>query len=459
MVVSVNTAFMVKLLIFTLNQRSNKLEEKVVLPAIVDIKSSALDKLTSAIGVPREVLASDEEIARVWDQLPRLLTQIPPEARSELHARMCVAVYSGLFDASINYVWNSAILALREKVRAFGIHIVPQIIGSEFDEKALLDLRDADLIQLCLSLNLISEEAYFFLDQCRDVRNNFSAAHPTIGALDDAELIVFVTRCARYALSTTYNPRGVDTTMLITSAKESKHDGTQTQEWVDRIEATHEAQQELIIAMLHGIYCDPFSSQDARSNVLAICKKLSAKFSPGTKSELVNRHSDYIAQGKKDFQEQSQNFFENLGILALLSEQERHVLVTRGCKRLLAVHQGWDNFYNEPPFAERLLEISKQAPIPVSAQTNFVTTIVTCAVGNKYGISNIANISYQAIIKDFSSRGIMIMLDLPTSNTIVGRRLKDFHVCLDRFKGLVKLLDSKQVPTTYASKYKSYGGV
>jgi len=434
------------------------MDEEVTLPAIVDISSSTLDKLTSAIGVPRDVLASDDEIGRVWQQLPRLITQIPIEGRSALHARMCVAVHSGLFDSAINYAWNSAILALRDKVCSFGLHIVPQIIERDFNEKILLDLTDAELIQLCLSLNLISEDAYFFLDQCRDVRNNFSAAHPAIGKLDGAEFIVFLTRCTKYALSATSNPRGVDTYALIESVKGPEHTAEQTQEWFDRIDATHEAQQELIINMLHGIYCDPSSSQETRTNALAICQAFKPKLSPGTKSALINRHSDYIAQGKPDRQELSQNFFENMELLALLSEQERHILVSKGCKRLLTVHQEWFNFYNEPPFAERLLEISSQAPIPSTAQAEFVTAVVTCAVGNRFGVSNIANLSYQKIIKDFTSREIMIMLDLPTSNTIVGNRFKSFSACQNRFKNLVKLLDPKQVPTSYASKYKSYGG-
>ena len=434
------------------------MSDEVNLPAIVDIKSSALDLLTSAIGVPRDVLASDDEISRVWLQLPRLISQIPSEERSALHARMCVAVHSGLFDSAVNYAWNAAIVALRDKVRLFGLHVVPQITGQDFNEKILVELSDADLIGLCLSLNLISEDAYFFLDQCRDVRNNFSAAHPAIGTLDDAEFIVFLTRCTKYALSLTSNPKGVDTQALIQSIKGPPHTKEQTQEWYDRINATHEAQQELIINMLHGIYCDPSSSQDTRTNALAVCLAFKPKLSPSTQSALINRHSDYVSQGKTDRQELSQSFFENMGFLALLSEQERHVLVSKGCKRLLMVHQEFNNFYNEPPFAERLLEISSQTSIPTSAQQEFVTTIVTCAVGNQYGVSNAAVSSYQTIIKNFSTREIMIMLDLPTSNTIIGNRYRDFPACQNRFKNLVKLLDSKQVPTTYASKYKSYGG-
>src|SRR5262245_2467426 len=152
---------------------------EVTLPAIVQASSTALEQITTALGVSRDILASDAEIDRAWKQLPRLLSIIPPELRSELHVRMCVAVAAGLFDSAINYAWNSSIVALRNQVRAFGLHVVPQITRKEFDEYKLLDLKDAELLELCLSLNLIAEEAFFFLSQCRDIRNNFSSAHPS----------------------------------------------------------------------------------------------------------------------------------------------------------------------------------------------------------------------------------------------------------------------------------------
>jgi hypothetical protein len=67
---------------------------------------------------------------------------------------MCVAVATGLFDSAINYAWNAAVIELRSKVRRFGLSVVPQIIGEPFDEAALLDLKDADLLQLCLEIVL-----------------------------------------------------------------------------------------------------------------------------------------------------------------------------------------------------------------------------------------------------------------------------------------------------------------
>lgn len=145
----------------------------VQLPAISGFSGPMLDALTSALGVERDVLASDQQIANAWGNLPQLLGQVPPALRDEGLMRMCVAVASGLFDSALNYAWNAAVLQLRQKVRSFGISIVPQIIDKDFDEAKLLDLRDSELLDLCLKLNLITETGFFMLNQCRDVRNNF----------------------------------------------------------------------------------------------------------------------------------------------------------------------------------------------------------------------------------------------------------------------------------------------
>ena len=184
----------------------------VSLPATNTLTAPMLAALTQALGVPRNVLAADDQIAHAWNNLPRLLDRIPAEHRSETLVRMCVAVATGLFDSAINYAWNAAIIELREKVRRFGLAVVPQVTGKSFDETTLVELKDADLLQLCLKLNLIAEEGFFLLDQCRDIRNNFSAAHPTMGALDETEFLAFLNRCAKHALAnelfrTPHSPR------------------------------------------------------------------------------------------------------------------------------------------------------------------------------------------------------------------------------------------------------------
>jgi hypothetical protein len=189
----------------------------------------------------------------LWS-FPRLLQRIPVELRDERMIRLCVPVASGLFDPAVIYVWNAAIVELREKVRRFGINIVPQILDDKsFTEETLLDLKDAELLDLCRKLNLISNEDFFFLDQCRATRNSFAVAHPAESVVDEDEFITFLSRCQKHALSSVHHPRGVDTKALLASLKASRFNKDQSEEWKRRVDNTFDAQRELIFVMLHGI--------------------------------------------------------------------------------------------------------------------------------------------------------------------------------------------------------------
>lgn len=426
----------------------------VNLPAVIGSTLPVLDQLTTSLGVPRDILASDQEIQTAWNNLPGVMNKIPPVLRTEGLARMCVAVAAGLFDSAINYIWNTSVIELREKVKRFGLSVVEQLLSkSNFDEQALLDLKDAELLSLCLKLNLITEDGYFFLDQCRDIRNNFSAAHPVVGKIDDHEFIGFANRCAKYALGNEHNPVGVDISAFMVAVKGAKFSEEQKSQWVQRITRTHEAQQYLLFGTLHGIYSDPASVEQSRVNSLMIASAFAPHFTPKAKSDLINRHHDYIAKGDEKRHKASQQFFEKLGMLALLGEHEFHSLLSNASKRLLGVHQAMDNFYNEPPFAERLLQLTQQGAIPDTVKEELVTVVVTCATGNPYGVSNAAVPHYHKIIQGFSPNEVEIMLSLPNKKITVGERIKSYSSCRNRFKELVKLIDPSSVPTKSASAY------
>jgi len=53
----------------------------VNLPAATDITTPLVDDLIAALGLPREILASNEDIETAWQQLPGLLNKIPPKLR------------------------------------------------------------------------------------------------------------------------------------------------------------------------------------------------------------------------------------------------------------------------------------------------------------------------------------------------------------------------------------------
>lgn len=416
-----------------------------------------LNNLLDALKLPRTVLASDEAITFTWVNLPRLLTKIPESERNELVARMCIAVHSGLFDSAINYIWNAAILALRNKVRSFGLPIVASIKNKDFEEKHLLELQDSELLQLVLELNIIDEQGFFFLSQARATRNNYSAAHPSLQMIDEFELMAFANRCIENALANPINHTGLEIPTLLLTLKQGNLTGSQYSYWLDALKQTYDAQRSLIINMMHGMYCDSNMAETIRQNILKICIDLKESFSNTSKSKLLNAHTNYLAKGEEEKYKASIQFFEKLSFLELLSDGELNSLFTRAIERLYQVHSGFDNFHNEPPFAERLNELTKAHAVPSLIQEKFVEIVSSCFIGNGYGVSNAALTSYEDMIKNFSPIEISLLLNLVQYETyLLGYRVKNTRGCSLRFKKLLQLINPISVPSSVKHTYDFY---
>lgn len=421
------------------------------LPAITTSTDDLLGQITTALGVPRNVLPSKDQIDIAWENLPRLLSKIPSELRDERMIRLCVAVSVGLFDSAINYVWNSTVVELRQKVIRFGLPIVAQLTSKTLDENKLLEMMDHELLKLCLELNLITEEGYFKLDQCRAIRNSFSAAHPAVGALDEDEVVNFISRCARAALSDVNVPAGVNFTDLISAIKAGGFITDQTTHWSAAIKGTHTAQRELIATALHGMFCDEALGQSARTNCATLF--LPAVELDGIPSTIIDQHQSYIGKGEAAKAAASRDFFTRFSMLGMLSEAERHSIVSTACDRLNAAHQQMNNFYNEPPFAARLHEIVGASVVPETVRWKFVQTVVSCAMGNQYGVCWSANAHYESMIKDFSPKALEMMLGIPSSKTLAGNKTTSYTKCRKRFAELVGLLAGANIPTTLQAQY------
>ena len=152
-----------------------------------------------------------------------------------------------------------------------------------------MELQDSRLLELALKLNLVNEDGFFFLDQCREVRNNFSAAHPTMGSVNDREFTTFLNRCVRYALADASSPKGVDIGAFISAVKGPRFNANQHDVWVQRLVDTHDAQRQMLVGMVHGIYCDPNTSEPSRLNALDIGSSLKEIFTASLRSDLVNK--------------------------------------------------------------------------------------------------------------------------------------------------------------------------
>lgn len=427
--------------------------QAIQLPDVLQSTIPQVNELLDLFNLPREVLASDEEIFYAWRELPREIKKIPPELRNELIVKVCIASSVGLFDGAINYIWNATIISLRSRLKNFGIGSVAQALNKTLsDESDIDELMDSELLDICYKLELLSEEGYFLLGHCRDMRNNFSTAHPSIGNIDDRELLVFISRCCKYGLNSDCNLTGINLNDFLSSVKSNKLDDYQINEWISRLENTFPAQRQMLYPILLGIYCDSSVGETSRLNALKISTGAVSFLDDKTKSNLIDQHNKYFVKNELEKIKASRTFFQKLGLLELLSAQEQHSIIKNACDDLLSVHFEFNNFYNEPPFAKRLLELSKSIKIPNTVKHDYVTAVITCFTGNAYGASEAALPYYELMIRNFSTKEIDFLLGITFDKSTVASMIKSYPRCKKNYMKAINMIDVESLTPLQKTK-------
>ena len=426
----------------------------IQLPDTLSATLPSINSLMSAFNLPRNLIASDDEIICAWRELPREILKIPEDLRDGMIVRMCVAVSVGLFDGAINYIWNAVITTIRQKIRNFGFSVIAQTLGKKFEESDLNDLKDSELLDLCYKIQLLSEEGFFFLNQCRDIRNNFSTAHPSIAQIDDRELIIFISRCCKYGITDDYSVQGIKIPDFIEAVKGHTLDDSTLEVWAQKLSETFQGQRQMLVKMLMGIYCDSDSTEESRLNALRICLMIKENIDESIQSSLIDQYNEYLIKGKTDRHKAAKVFFEKLKMLNLLNESERISIVKNACKNLLNAHLEYNNFYNEPPFAERLFEISTSMEIPEIVKQEYVYTVLMGYVGNPYGVSNGAVWYYEKMIRGFSPREINHLLSLNESRSLFSDKISRLPFCKGRYLEALRMIELDSMDVVQISKHK-----
>ena len=131
---------------------------------------------------------------------------IRPDCRDDLCLEKAkTALQVDLNDAAINYIWNLTIDDLYKRIKKYGIDYFASAInwnGKPLKNKEdLIEVKDYQIINGAYALGILPDEAQFFLQQCREIRNKFSTAHYPMGELDKLETMNFIKNCIKYVLT------------------------------------------------------------------------------------------------------------------------------------------------------------------------------------------------------------------------------------------------------------------
>lgn len=398
-----------------------------------------------------ENLNTIESLDRDWEIMK---LAIRPECRDELLIEKSKRAFSiQLYDASINYFWNTIVHDLHKKIIFYGIDYFSSAINWQgtrlSNESDLRNVKDYEIINGCHSLGIIGDEAHFFLNQCRELRNNFSTAHYPIGELDKLETTNFIKNCVKYVLSFDPPAPGLQIRDLISAMK--------IEEWddVDEFKGMIIGQSTQIYApILHNFFSEFIKSDcsaNLKHNIRLVAPIIWDMINEDNRTAIAMRYTSLKDRPTKDAASEAFEFMKIVDGIAYVPEDFRAHIYRKHSKNLIDAHMGWDNFHNEPSHASALFELGF-SEIPSASLLIYVKAIVLSFLGNGYGLSNGAQVYNEEMISNLSQAGVRALFKVISGDVDIIRELLNDKP-LSRLSKLMELIKDK---TMFADQKKDF---
>ncbi|MBN4073495.1 hypothetical protein JYT23_01520 [Mariprofundus ferrooxydans] len=177
---------------------------------LIDPQAQRVVEFLVQIGLPSDnIIAEQSERAIIGQNLPAYIESLPSEVKQDARylSKFVVGAGFGLFDYSLNAIWNEVVIDLRKKAITYGIDIFfDSAVGGkarEFykNDDDLASLKDAVLLDTCRKLELISNTTYKKLKHILDMRNDIGISHPTNYTINAFELLGWLQTCIKDVLN------------------------------------------------------------------------------------------------------------------------------------------------------------------------------------------------------------------------------------------------------------------
>lgn len=341
---------------------------------IVESGGSLVEKVTkfelmlNDLGLPSEnIIASVDERENIMKMLPQLMNSIPENQKRDATylSRFVAGAAIGLFDASLNYVWNEVVISLRQKIIYFGIdaffdNAVADKVREQYkNEDDLLGIKDKTMLETLRKLEWISNVVYLKLCHILDMRNQVGASHPNSYNINSFELLGWLKTCVTEVINDKPSSSAVHIKEIVEQIKKSTSSldditiGTIGKE----VEKFSSVMSGTLLRALFGIFIVESTSVEARENVLKLSKEIWKYCRNDIKYDIGEKKLFFRNNLQKNKEDLTYKFLEYCDGLPYLSLTERSLEISGLCDDLHTVHNEWDNYYHEPPIAKKNYEV------------------------------------------------------------------------------------------------------
>lgn len=386
------------------------------------------------LGLPTEnIIAGLPQRQIIENNLPAFIASLSSEVKRDARylSKFVAGAAIGLFDASLNYVWNEVVLNLREKVVVYGLEMFfdAAVGGGRRElyatEEDLVGLKDNTLINTCRNLELISDVVYTKLNHILTMRNDIGASHPNSYSINAFELLGWLQTCIQDILNDKPSASAIQIKSFIENLKKSTVvlDDATIRSMERPLNELSLQNTDNLLNSIFGIYTADSTGNVVRKNISLFAPHIWNRSSDNVKYKLGitidgyknNLHNDKHALGVEFFTFCDGNRYQSL--------DSRIISLDGHADDLLEARYARDNFYNEPPHMRKILSYLKtEKDIPVERAQKLIKTVLICRIGKgvpyNTGVSTAGKILYDQFLSLLGDQNIIKTLQAMHSNEV-----------------------------------------
>ena len=360
---------------------------------LVDPQSQRVVDFLQNSGLPHDnIIAAQAERKIINDNLPNYIASLPPEIKKDARylSKFVVGAGFGLFDYSLNSIWNEVVLDLRQKAIAYGVDIFfdSAVGGKARDfyktEEDLASLKDAVLLDTCRKLELISDTTYKKLKHILEMRNDIGISHPTNYTINAFELLGWLQTCIQDVLNDQPTEAALQVQAFIQNLKSytSPLDTATIKTIESKITELASHHLASVMRTAFGIFVSVDTDPQVRKNIALLAPAIWNSCLDEPKYKIGILLEGYNTNLHKDKYELGGEFLQVVNGNSYRTPNERAIMVDTLLDQLLEKHCGWDNFHNEAPVADLLASyVQAQADILDNNAEKLTKVVLMCRIG------------------------------------------------------------------------------
>ena len=426
---------------------------------LLSTDTTKFEEYLTYLGLPTDNIIAELSERKVIEQnLPTFIQSLPDDVKREARylSKFVAGAAIGLFDASLNYVWNEVVVNLRQKAVIYGLDMFfdAAVGGSKREdfstEEDLSGLKDNTLINTSKKLELISEVVYVKLHHILTMRNDIGASHPNSYSINGFELLGWLQTCVKDILNDKPSESAIQIKSFIDNLKVSTSvlDEQAIKSMERPLKELSLQNTDNLLNSIFGIYTSDRTGNIVRKNIALFAPHIWERSSENIRYKLGVTLDGYKNNLHEEKHRLGLEFFTFCNGNKYQSLDSRIIALDSYANDLLEARYGYNNFHNEPQYIRKILTyLGTEHDLPEERAAKIIKVVLICRIGKgipyNQGVSPSGKKSYDEFFSLLGDANIINVILAMHSNEV--RASLTNSICQEHMVDILKLLRANAI--------------